>query len=368
MKSVARSTRTRRARSRRHWLVEFGSVALLAVMPWSSGLAQTPAEPPAPPTARIVMKAALGLPPGHFALTEFEAWASHIARATEGRVRIEFDDRALPAGVDPTEALRQGTIDIGLLSTPALEHSAPLLQLSAQPWMVSDAHAASVALWRTWLKSLASRTRLEGIQMLSLFHFTGGQIASLTDQPIQSLDELRGRAVAAPAGEAESMLLGLGIRPMIIEPTTRTDEPVPPTADAIFGLPWHTLSMPPLVERVRSVTVTQRSTVSAGHALVVGQMRWAKLSEPDRAAIRAASGERLSTSIGEAADEAAAKARKRLEASGIRIIAAQDGFEQTLREAAAPVHARFHESVARTGLKGDALVQEFQREYRTLTR
>ena len=132
--------------------------------------------------------------------------------------------------------MTSGIFDVAFSINPFIKSKAPLLEVSSLPWLVEDAEAASVAFWRTYQKYFASKKQFPDVQLLSVFNFTGGQLYSLTETPINSMAELKQRKMWALPGEAADLLKNLGISP-ITSPAVQISESVSRgVVDGYYGL------------------------------------------------------------------------------------------------------------------------------------
>ncbi|MGH6628385.1 MAG: TRAP transporter substrate-binding protein DctP, partial [Burkholderiales bacterium] len=146
------------------------------------------------------------LPPGHFLRAESARWAAEVEKATEGRVKVEIPAGSLAPPPQQLSAVKSGIADMAVMANVFLGRGAPLTQMSTMPFLVSDASAASVALWRVHEKHLAAKNEFKDVQLLSLFHFSPGYLYSMTDAPVNSVDELKARRMWALPGEAADVM------------------------------------------------------------------------------------------------------------------------------------------------------------------
>lgn len=131
-----------------------------------------------------------------------KGWAQDVERVTESRVDIEFAAGSLAPPPQQRQGVASGVFDVAFAINPTIKSKAPLLEISSLPWLVSDAGAASVAAWRTYEKHFAAKNQFPDVQLLSVFNFSGGQLYSTTDTPINSVDELKKRKMWARCASA----------------------------------------------------------------------------------------------------------------------------------------------------------------------
>ena len=307
-------------------------------------------------------------PPNHFIRQVMHEWAADVEKVTDNRVKIEFSAASMAPPPQQMSAVESDVFDIGFTANPFIKNKAPLIEFSSLPWLVSDAEAASVAYWRTYQKGLAGKQQFKDVQLLSLFHSAGGQLYSLNETPINSIDELKKRKMWALPGEAAGLLKNLGMSP-VTTPAVKISEPVSRgVVEGYYGMsPEGALSFK-ASPYTKVITWFPRACTSTSFSMFINKGKWAKLSKKDQAAILSVSGEKLAAHVGKAYDKAAADALDKMKASGIKLIEADPGFYAAMQKAAAPSFKRFNAVAAKNGIDGDALVAQFRKEYLELAR
>ncbi|TRZ67854.1 MAG: hypothetical protein D4S02_04540, partial [Rhodocyclaceae bacterium] len=201
-------------------------LALLAV----AAVAATPAQ------AETTLLFNVFFPPGHFLQQVVRDWAVDVDKATGGSVKITFAAGNMAPPPQQLPGAASGIFDIAITADIFIKNKAPLLEVSQLPWLINDAEAASVALWRLYNKHFANKNQFPDVQLLSLFHFSGAQLYSLTDKPINSVDELKSRKMWALPGEAADLLKNLGMSP-ITSPAVQVSESVSRgVVDGYYGI------------------------------------------------------------------------------------------------------------------------------------
>jgi TRAP-type C4-dicarboxylate transport system substrate-binding protein len=322
----------------------------------------------APAHAETKLLFSIFFPPSHFIFQVMREWAADVEKVTDNRVKIEFSAASMAPPPQQMSAVQSDIFDIGFTANPFIKNKAPLIEFSSLPWLVSDAEAASVAFWRTYQKSLTGKQQFKDVQLLSLFHSAGGQLYSLDETAINSLDELKKRKMWALPGEAAGLLKNLGMSP-VTTPAVKISEPVSRgVVEGYYGMsPEGALSFK-ASPYTKVITWFPRAGTSTSFSMFINKGKWAKLSKKDQAAILSVSGEKLAAHVGKSYDRAAADALDKMKASGVKVVDADPGFYAALQKAAAPSFERFNAVAAKDGIDGDELVARFRMEYQALAK
>lgn len=308
------------------------------------------------------------VPPGHFMHEVFKNWANDVEKVTKNRVDIEFAASSLAPPPQQLQGVASGVFDVAFAINPTIKSKAPLLEVTSLPWLVSDPEAASIAAWRIYQKHFASKNQFPDVQLLSVFNFSGGQLYSTTATPINSIEELKKRKMWALYGESADLLKNLGISP-ITSPAVQVSESVSRgVVNGYFGLILEGVIDFKTAPYTKSITMFPRGATSSGFSMFINKRKWASISEADRNAIMALSGEALAQRAGKASKAASAAALAQMKADGIQVVEANPQFYTELQRAAEPSYAQFEGIAEKAGLNGKAVLADFRKEYGALAK
>lgn len=307
-------------------------------------------------------------PPGHFVQKVAHDWAADVEKATGGEVKVEFAAGNMAPPPQQLAATASGIFDVSVTANLFIRNKAPLVQVSQLPWLVQDAEAASVALWRMYVEHFQNKNQYPDVQLLSLAHHTGGELYSLSDKPINSIDELKSRKMWALPGEAADLLKQLGMSP-ITSPAVQVSESVSRgVVEGYYGLTFDVSNDFKASPYTKVVTVFPLSATSTSFSLMINKGKWRALSEKNRAAIQSVSGEKFAIAMGQAANQASANALAKMKASGIKVVDVDPAFYAALQKAAEPAYEQYAAAATKFGLDGRALIAEFKTMYTSLTK
>ena len=206
------------------------------------------------------------------------------------------------------------------------------------------------------------------MQLLSVFNFTGGQLYSLSDTPINSMAELKGRKMWALPGEAADLLKNLDISP-ITSPAVKISESVSRgVVEGYYGLILDGAVDFKAAPYTKAITLFPSGATSSGFSMFINKRKFASLSEKDRAALMELSGEKLAARVGKAANASAAEALDQMKADGIKVVDVDPTFYAELQKAAEPSYKEFERIAAKAGLDGKAVLDDFKNEYKALAK
>jgi TRAP-type C4-dicarboxylate transport system substrate-binding protein len=314
----------------------------------------------APAQAETKLLTNIFFPPGHFFHQVMRDWGADVEKATGGNVKVEFAAGNLAPPPQQLQATSSGIFDVAATANVFIRNKATLLEVSQLPWSLSDAEAGSVALWRIYNKHFANKNQFPDVQLLSLFHFGPAQLYSLSDKPINSVDELKSRKMWALPGAAADLLKSLGMSP-ITSPAVQVSESVSRgVVDGYYGITNESATDFKASPYTKAITIFPRGATSTNFSLMINKGKWASISEKDRTAIMAVSGEKLAAAVGRAANKASADALAKMKADGIKVIDADPAFYAAMQKVAEPAYVQFDGIAAKAGLDGKALVAEFK--------
>lgn len=308
------------------------------------------------------------VPPGHVLDRMARAWAVDVEKATEGNVKIEFAAGSLAPPPQQLPAAASGIFDIAMSANPFIKSKAPLLEVSSLPFLVTSAEAASVASWRIYEKHFATKRQFPDVQLLSVFNASSGQLFSLSDTPINSLDELKSRKMWALPGESADLLKNLGMSP-ITSPAVQVSESVSRgVVDGYYGLTIDGAEDFKAAPYTKAITLLPKAATSTGFSMFINQGKWRSLSEKDRNAIMSVSGEAIARRVGKAYDESANAALARMKAAGVKVVDADPAFYDALQKAAETSYKDFEATATKAGLDGKVVIADYKAAYESLAK
>ncbi len=276
------------------------------------------------------------VPPTHFIHTDFLVpFTEKVAEVTEGRVTITILPAPLASPPQHWELARTGVADITWGNFTYEPERFVSMWFAEFPNAGTNAEAQSRALWQTYEKFLADNAAFDGVKLLGVGMFGGGQLhhgaktistpADMLNQkfrmggPIQEklLTALGAVPVAAPATKAYEML-----ESGVIDGSLHTTESV-----VNFRLE----------DVLKHHTIFPNGFYDATFFVAMNGAKWDGLSDQDKTAIQSIIGEELSAAWGKNFDVQSPAATEKLTAAGHdfveaspELIAAVDAVNRTM--------------------------------------
>ena len=150
---------------------------------------------------RIVLKLASTLSPEMRALNALSGFAEEVFRETSGRIDIQiYDSSSLGDQVDYLNGIRQGTVEMCLVSTAALEAIDPHFVIFGMPGLFTSAEKVNRFYESDICRELLDEFRQKsGIRSLALFH-DGIRNVWLKEARVYRAEDFAGLRLRIPTG------------------------------------------------------------------------------------------------------------------------------------------------------------------------
>lgn len=284
-----------------------------------------------------------------------------VAKATEGRVRIEPTAQALGAPPRQMQLAVDGITDVawGLHSyTPG---TYPLAEMAELPFLTKSTEANSVAYWRVF-KALFEKTGMHpaGVHTLTVHVHPAGQLY-LNKKVIRSVDDFKGLRLRATNAITTAAFEMFGATPIPIQVTQLRDALSKGIADGTSFLDESVFGFK-VEDFVTSTTRIEGGFFNASFFLVMNKGKWDAIAKKDQDAITALSGEALARRIGKLWDTEEAIAGDKLKARNVLWVNADAAMMTKLRESLVPFEKKWIESTRAKGVDGAAALKMFREE------
>lgn len=255
------------------------------------------------------------VPPTHFLHTDFFVpFTEKIAEVTEGRVTVTILPAPLGGPAQHWELARTGVADITWGNFTYEPERFVAMWFAEFPNAGTNAEAQSVALWRTYETHLADLPVFDGVEMLAVGMFGGGQLHH-GERSILSPADIAGQKFRMGGPIQERLLTELGAIP-VAAPATRAYEML---ESGVIDGSLHTMESVVnfrLEEALTHHTVFPNGFYDATFFVVMNGARWDSIAPADQAAIEAIAGETLSAFWGQQFDAQNPAATETLAAAG----------------------------------------------------
>lgn len=299
------------------------------------------------------------LPPQHiFNTAIMKPWAADVERVTQGRVKVVFPPTSIGSPQQQWDVVRKRIVDGAYIFNGLIQNKSSLVQLAHLPLGSSTAEGMSVALWQTYKQYFEQAGEYHDVHLLALVVFPAGEIYSLK-QPVTSLQSIRGVKFWALPGVA-STLMDRGGAGVVATPAAKMSELVAGgTVDGFVGIPDMDAARFNVMRYARYETTVPGGITAPSFSLFVNRQVWESISQADREAITALSGEAFARRMS-ALDVANTHARTEAVAQGLKLVAPTATFVNALRGLAQPMDQQWLANAARLHVDGPAALAYYR--------
>ena len=285
-------------------------------------------------------------------------WADRVEADSGGRIRIERYP-AMQLGGTPPQLIDQaqdGTVDIVWTLPGYTPGRFPLTEVFELPFMMTNAKAASMAYWDMFEEHMKDG-EFADVHMIATWVHGPGVIHSR--EPVEKLDDLKGKKLRAPSRIVNTLLGHLGATPVGM--------PVPAVTEALSRgvidgavVPWEVAPSVKIEELVSHHTefAQGQALYTATFVLAMNKARYDSLPDDLKKVIDDNSGRELSGLFGWTQEHYDGPARQLAVDRGNTIVRLDEEATAAWKEVAQPVIDGWIEEMNGRGFDGAALVDE----------
>lgn len=249
--------------------------------------------------AQTVLKHSNWFPEGQVMRVKVvEPWIAEVNKVTNGRVRIETLPKVVGSVPGQYDVARDGQADVVVFSNGYTPGRFDILEIGELPFMGDKAEVFGPALHRFYSKHVAQYGEYKGVHPLAVFVVASPQLFN-NKRPLHALSDFRGLKIRSNSAGTTQALSLLGAVP-VNKPATETYELM--SSGVLDGTVMPPESILPfkLVESSPYATIVPGAITNSILTLAINEAKWKSLSQADRDAITAISGEKFARAIGEA--------------------------------------------------------------------
>lgn len=284
-----------------------------------------------------------------------------IAKATEGRVKIEPTAQALGAPPRNMQLAVDGISDVAWGLHGYTPGTYPLSEMVELPFLTKNVEANSVAYWRVF-KAMFEKTGMHPatVHTLAVHVHPAGQIYA-NKKVIRSLDDFKGLRLRATNTVSMEAFKMFGATPLPMPVTQLRDALSKGIADGTSFLDEGVFGFR-IEEFVTSTTRIPGGLFNASFFLVINKGKWDAIAKKDQDAITALTGETLLRRMGKLWDAEEALSADKLKARGVTWVIADAAMMAKLDESLAPFEKKWIDDAKAKGVDGAAALRMFRAE------
>lgn len=313
----------------------------------------------APAVAETKLLFNLFVPAKHpFNTGMFQPWAKDVAKATNGRVKVDFTTASLAPPPKQWNMVSKGIADVAMLANIFERNRLKLPPMAQLPFLGEKAEGRGKALWRTHMKYFAKANEYKGMKLVGLWTLPGATIFH-GKKPIRSMADFENEKMWVIPGMPNKMVTEFG-SVVVSVPGVKMFNVVSK------GIVNGKVTSPYTMRAFKTMPYIKHATYVPGglHAvtfsLILNQKKWKRLSKADRAAIDSVSGERVAVNAGRKTDTldkvVAAAAMKK----GITFETATPAFTQAMKKKSAHFTNDWIAAAKSRGVDGAAALAYFK--------
>lgn len=142
-----------------------------------------------------------------------EPWAKAVEAESHGRIKIAMPAASLAPLPRQWETVASDIADISLTPTEYIRDRVKLPTLAEIPFLAPNGVAASVAIWRTYVKYFASAHEYKGMKLLGLWT-TGGNVLQTRSRPVTKLSDFEGLKIWVATPNMATVIQNFGATPV----------------------------------------------------------------------------------------------------------------------------------------------------------
>lgn len=273
------------------------------------------------------------LPPKHpIVVNAFEPWAEEVEKATEGRVTVRILGKPLGSPPAHFDMARDGIADItyGLHSFTE-DNRFNRAQLGQFSFLGDDAVTNSQAYWSIYGGQMNAAEEHAGTHILGLFMHGPGLLHS-NAKKLEKPEDFAGMKIRVPGGYVGDLVTALGAAPLFMSSPEVYEKLSRGVIDGV-AFTYEAMTAFNLVEYIKYSMTVPGGIYNTTWFFVVNEDKWQTLSEQDRAAIDAISGDAFAKRVGQAWNDADTVAKQEI-GDKIDFYQASPEVETALRDAA----------------------------------
>lgn len=289
-----------------------------------------------------------------------------IEKVTEGRVKVMPSAKPLAPPTRNYQAVVNGIADIAWGPHGYAPGAFPLTEMVEFPFTNENAGISSAAYWRLFEQYFKPAGMHQDVVTLAV-HVTSGGNLHMKEDSIAQPEDFNGKKIRVQTNVVGDALKTLGAVPIagslselreflsrgIIDGTTLSDE-------LLMGFK--------VDNYVEKITQIPGGIFTNSTFVIMNKAKWQQISEADREAIMAISGENLAVRMGSLWHENDVMAREQLKSRlGDDYIVSGEALNTAIDEAFEPIRVAWLEKASKQGVNGQEAIDFYRQEIEKIT-
>ncbi|HEV7372998.1 TRAP transporter substrate-binding protein [Arenibaculum sp.] len=291
------------------------------------------------------------LPPMHGQVVDvFKPWAESVAKATEGRVKVEILPTTVAAPPRMFDLVESGGVDVAWGVPAYTTGRFTLTKALDLPFLGDNAEALSVAYWKVHEEMFAAADEFAGVKVLAVYTTGPGTIYT-TDAPPRSIEEFEGRKFRVGGKTPQEVAQALGAVAVQSSSSEVHEMISRNVVDGAF-FTHEAYESYKLHDVVKGQFAVPGGLYNSAVYIIMNQDAWDGLSKEDQDAVWSVSGEALARLGGRAWDKADASAIALMEEKGAERVVADGALLAEIKARVAPLEEAWIAEAAEKNVDG----------------
>lgn len=294
------------------------------------------------------------LPPQHPIVEGImQPWANSVAEVTEGRVTVRMLAKALGPPPAHYDLAADGVADVTYgLHSFTQDDRFLRSRLGEFSFIGDTAEETSVAYWNTYAGDLDAQSEHVGTKLLGLFVHGPGYFHN-NQRQIETIDDFAGLKVRTPGGYIADLAADLGITTQFMGPGDVYEKLSTGVIDGVT-FPIEALKAFNLTDHITHSMRIPGGIYNTSWFLVMNEDVWDGISDEDKTAIEAVSGETFARLAGERWDLADTEGAAFVDTTDVVVYDAPAAVVDAIKDLADGYEADWVAEVEATGFDGAA--------------
>ena len=276
------------------------------------------------------------LPPQHGQVVDvFKPWAESVAKATDGRVKVEMLPSTLAAPPRMFDLVESGGADIAWGVPAYTTGRFTLTKALDLPFLGDNAEALSAAYWTVHEEMFEAADEFRGVKVLAVYTTGPGTIYT-RGAPPETIGEFAGTKFRVGGKTPQEVAEALGAAAVTSSSSEVHEMLSRNVVDGAF-FTHEAYESYKLGDVVKGQFSIPGGVYNSAVYIIMNQAKWDSLSKEDQEAIWSVSGEALARLGGQAWDKADASAIALMEAQGAKRVVADGALLDEIRNRLAPL-------------------------------
>jgi TRAP-type C4-dicarboxylate transport system substrate-binding protein len=302
------------------------------------------------------------IPATHFIIADgYVKYFEDIAKATEGRIKVELTAQSLGAPPRQMQLAVDGIADIAWGVHSYTPGTYPLAEMVELPFIGSGADKDSVAYWRVY-KAMFEKTGMHPatVHTLAVHVHPPGHVYN-SKQAIKSVEDFKGLKLRTANATTTIAFEKFGAVPITMPVTQLRDSLSKGVVDGSMFTSEGFINFR-IADLIKHGTLIEGGLYSQSFFIVMNKRKWDSLPEKDRAAIDKLSGEPLARRIGKRWQDEENAGHDKLTKSGVQLVKADAAMMGKMKEALAHIEKAWIEKAKAKGVDGAAAIKMLKDE------